>query len=141
MRQNEAREALALAQEVESRARSGGGWYMGFGIAFGVASFLLTLTIGLYPAPWAMGLAMGLFGVFLTALITWAVTRAVVPRGFGWLHGAGMGVWGLVYGLVLALGIRYFPQDPSWWVPGAVVTALPLLVTGYLALRRGRSSS
>lgn len=141
MRQNEAREALALARKVESRARFGGGWYMGFGLAFGAASCLLTLTIGLYPTPWAMGLAMGLFWVFLAVLITWAVTRAVVPRGFGRLHGVGMGVWGLVYGLVLLLGTRHFPQDPSWWVPGAVVTALPLLVTGYLSLRRSRNSA
>lgn len=44
--------------------------------------------------------------------------------------------WGVVYAVCMVVGLSLFPAEPAFWLPAAVVTALPLAVG---ALRENRA--
>lgn len=139
MREEEAHYALEHARAMQDKVRPLGGWYLIYGVVFSAVSTLLILALGLSTNPTAHWAASVLFAVVTAALLLWAATRKVVPRGFAWLHGLGMIGWGVLYGVTLILGNRHFPGEATWWVGGALACAVPPLVAGFLALRRARS--
>ncbi|WP_150255037.1 hypothetical protein [Nocardiopsis deserti] len=140
MRRNEALDALERAETVGTRVRSRGGWYMVFSALFAASTFGLTVVIGLFPSPVSLVAATTGFMVILTALLVFAARQPVSPRRFGALHGLAVFGWATVYGVTLFVGIRFFPGDPVWWVSGAALGAVPPLVAGWLAIRKGRSA-
>ncbi|MFD0168412.1 hypothetical protein ACFVJH_30365 [Streptomyces decoyicus] len=128
--------ALARAQELSATVRDGTKWYVRYLVIFGCASAAQALAVGLLVHPYGMAIGTGIGGVTVTALSVYAVRQRVSRRGFGWWHAGLMGVWTLLYVGVLLLGFGYFPGAVAWWVPGALVVALPGLIGSYLEARR-----
>ncbi|GAB3717209.1 hypothetical protein GCM10028793_54920 [Nocardiopsis oceani] len=139
MRREEARDALEQAEALDAKVRGRGGWYLGYAVVFSVTSFILLVSIGLFqgtPAPMA---ASVLFGVTVLVLLAWMFTRPVTPRRFGWIHTFSMLGWGTVYGATIMVGSEHFPGDPAWWITGAALSTVPLLLAGFIDLRLSRS--
>lgn len=140
MQEHEARDALERAQVLGRRVRHHGAWLAGYCSAFGTASFVLVLTIGLLPGTPVLITGV-LFAILIAGLVLWAATRPVSPRHFVWMHTGMILGWGVLYGVALHVGLEHFPKNPLWWIPAAAVTALPGLVVALLVLLRSRGTT
>ncbi|MCK9869342.1 hypothetical protein MRI28_06685 [Nocardiopsis dassonvillei] len=140
MRRNEALDALERAEAVGTRVRALGRWYAVYGIGYGLMSMAVVLTMGLSGTLWGVAVAMAVLAVALTALSVYQARQPVKPLGYARLHLWGITLWGAVYALTVVAGMYLFPQDPAWWIPMAVLSAVPTSVAGCMALRRSRSA-
>lgn len=139
MRQDEALDALEQAEVLKVRMGGQGRWYAVFGVGYAAMSCGLILALGLLPSPEALPWTMGVFGVVLALLLTYALTRPAQPRNLGALHLGMMGAWAAVYLVTLLVGLNAFPGVTAWWVSGAVLSCVPPLVVAYVALRQSRN--
>ncbi|GAA1084605.1 hypothetical protein GCM10009603_11810 [Nocardiopsis exhalans] len=140
MRRDEALDALEEAGVMRARVRTMGRWYLTFSSVFAAAAVVLLLTLGFLPDTPAAVVVGVLFGLTVLTLLVWSATRPVTPHRFAWIHGFAMLGWGAVYGVVLLAGNQYFPGVPAWWAVGALLSAVPPLVAGYLTVRGSRST-
>lgn len=124
--------AGTAARRVRDRARWMNVYFSVFGAYFGAETLLLGLVQPL-------ALKMTVFAVSATAVITpmvvWALGHGAVPRGrlrglWAWLGSSGL------YGAALFAGLPRLEGRVWYWVPAAVVVALPLCVAGWRE-RRG----
>ncbi|WP_017570523.1 hypothetical protein [Nocardiopsis halotolerans] len=141
MRQDEALDALERARAMDTKVRARGRWYAVYGIGYGLMSLVVVLTMGLTGTAMGASAAMAIVAVCLTALSVYQARQPVKPLGYARLHAWGILLWGAVYGLTVVAGMYFFPQVTAWWVPMAVLSALPTSVAGYVALRRSRSTA
>lgn len=121
-----------LAADVNRRAK----WYVAYLVTYGVASFVLTLVLGMVAGPVAATIAITCWGVVIGGLSAFAARQPVARRGFGRRHGLVVGAWALLYGVVLLPGLAWFPGEPLWWVPGAILVSLPAFAGAILEARR-----
>ncbi|MFE1765066.1 hypothetical protein ACWDBF_33765 [Streptomyces angustmyceticus] len=128
--------ALDRMQRLSSTVRDGARWYVRYQLVYGCASAVLVLSIGLLDRPYGVTIGIGLWCVAIAGLSVYAARQRVARRGFGRRHGIMIALWGLLYGVVLAPGTMWFPGNLAWWVPGALVVALPGLIGAYLEARR-----
>ncbi|WNM29197.1 hypothetical protein RKE30_01640 [Streptomyces sp. Li-HN-5-11] len=135
----EAREALASADALASRMRRGSR-------RPGLAVFLLGLAMTVMTA--AYGLLLGpsspyAVPVFLLiplfALVVHTATRPVLARHHRALYAVMTASGAAIYSLTVTLGTVSFPGEPFWWVPGAVLCAVPFFVIGVLDRRAART--
>ncbi|WP_274914082.1 hypothetical protein [Streptomyces sp. WZ-12] len=133
---HDAAATLARAAQLGSTVRKGTRWYVRYQFVHGAAAGLAVLAIGLLRAPYGVAVGTGFLVVVVSWLSVYAARQPVARRGFGIRHGIMIGTWGLLYAAVLTLGVIFFPGVAAWWVPGAVVVALPGLIGGYLEARR-----
>lgn len=140
MRREEAQDALEQARALDAKVRPMGRWYTLYGIGFGLTSMVLLLIIGVSGS--VAGVAVGLvfYGIALTALIVYNMTRPVKPLGLDRLHNWSMAVWTPFYCVAVVVGSVYFRGELLWWVPMAVLSALPTSVAGLTLLRRTGST-
>lgn len=125
MREDEARQALDRVGTLGHRVRGGGRWLALYCAVFGVGSLSVVLATGLAPHGPLRTAVMAVFGIMVLVLVVWASTRPVTPRRFTWLHTAMILGWSVLYSVALLGGLWFFPGESAWWVPMAVVTALP----------------
>ena len=128
--------ALARAQELGSTVRSGSKWYVRYQVLYGCASAVAVLAIGLLSHPYGVAFGMGFWVLALTGLSVYAARQPVARRGFTRWHNGLIISWGLLYFAVLFPGTTWFEGVAAWWVPGAMLVALPGLIGGYLEARR-----
>ncbi|GAB3205260.1 hypothetical protein ACQEU5_02070 [Marinactinospora thermotolerans] len=132
----EARTALTTAGVIDAKVRATGRWYASWAACYAVLTAGCTAVLGLFPGP----------GVIVVATLTWASAialltalaqrrSATVPRGQGRRHGMMILAWALLYGAVLLIGLYLFPGEPAWWIPGALLTAVPPAVAAWQTLR------
>lgn len=133
---DQARAALAGAETSRRGLAARGRWLAGYFGAFAVGSAVVVLLIGL-GGDAGTTLAMVAWVLLVSLGVGYAATRPVRLRREGWLHAAGWLSWGVVYGLVLHVG---HPRhgEVAYWLPAALVSAVPLLATAGLALRWSR---
>lgn len=133
---DQARAALAGADSARRGLAARGRWLASYFAAFAVGSAAVVALIGLGGDS---GTTIAMIGwVLLVCLgVGWAATRPVRLRREGLLHGLAWGSWGVVYALVLAVG---GPRhgEVAYWLPAALVSTVPLLVTAAVALRWSR---
>ncbi|MDT0329324.1 hypothetical protein [Nocardiopsis lambiniae] len=139
MRQHEALDALEQAGTLGARMRGQGGWYGIFGAGYAAMSCGLILAIGFAPSLSFMMWATAVCLLLIAVLITYALTRPVQPRSMGRLHLGMMGAWTVVYSVTVVVGSTWLPDVAAWWITGAVLSAVPPLVAGYVALRQSRN--
>ncbi|KUL34961.1 hypothetical protein ADL22_29125 [Streptomyces sp. NRRL F-4489] len=128
--------ALARAAELGDTVRKGTRWSVRYQIVYGCAAGLMVLAIGLVKSPWGTAFGLAFWGAVVAGLSVYAARQPVARRGYGKRHAVLIASWGVLYGVVLAAGIAFFPGVAAWWVPGAVAVALPGLIGAYLEARR-----
>lgn len=132
----EAAAALDRARKLSSTVRDGTRWYVGYQLIYGCASAAQLLSVGLLDRPYGVAIGSSLLCVAVVGLGVYAGRQRVARRGFGWRLGVMLASWGLLFGAVMIPGTVCFPGVLAWWVPGAVVVALPGLIGAYLEARR-----
>ncbi|MFI6597064.1 hypothetical protein ACIBHX_12455 [Nonomuraea sp. NPDC050536] len=141
MDREQAEQALADARAAGSRIRAKARLHAVVAAGLGVLAVVILLVFGvLVPPPASYAItAVGL--VPLLVLIVYTSTRPVVPRHYRSLYAlCGAGGAG-IYSAVVVVGSAVFPGSWAWWLPGALVTAVPFFVVAYLDLRAGREPS
>ena len=133
---DQARDALTGASSARRVLAARGRWLAAYFGAFAAGSAVVVVLIGLGGSAGTL-IAMTGWVVLVSAGVAWATTRPVRLRHEGWLHALAWVTWGVVYGTVLLLGDAR-PGELAYWVPAALVSALPLAGTGALALHRSR---
>ncbi|MEU5544939.1 hypothetical protein AB0G85_21475 [Streptomyces sioyaensis] len=128
--------ALAREQELRSTVRDGTKWYAWYQVTFGSAAAVMVLSIGLISRPYGVAIGCGIWFTVIIGLSIYAARQRVARLGFQRRHASLIIVWGLLYGGVLSAGLIWFPRVVAWWVPGALLVALPGLIGGYLEARR-----
>jgi hypothetical protein len=139
MSENEAMEpatALARAQELDATVRSGSRWYVRYQLIYAGAAAVAVFSLGLLNSPSGVAIVTACWMSVIAALIVYAIRQPVTRRGFGRRHTIMILAWALLYQAVLFPGVFWFQGDLTWWLPGAVVVALPGLVGAYLEARR-----
>ncbi|TXR55286.1 hypothetical protein [Quadrisphaera setariae] len=133
---DQARAALAGADTARRGLTARGRWLAGYFGAFAVGSVVVVLLIGLGGDT---GTTLAMIGwVLLVSLgVGYAATRPVRLRREGRLHALAWLSWGVVYAVAL-LGGHPRHGELAYWLPAALVTAVPLLATAVLALRWSR---
>ncbi len=126
-----ARAALDSATSVQESVRARAGWmgfYMtAFGVGFGGAAFLLGMVEQFW---WRMGLFLGIWLVFVLAMVRWAATRpASLQTSMRRTAPAWIGT-GVLYGAALFVGTGRFQGEIAFWGPAALLVAVPLVIGG-----------
>lgn len=128
---------LAHAEQAAGRIRLESGWMARYLAVFAAGFGTLTLILGLVEPFW---LRMTISGVLWVALVTgmvvWASRRRAAPSG-----GMRRTVWGWIgtgvsYAVALFVGTPAQLGNVAYWVPAAVVVALPLAVVAWRERRR-----
>ncbi|MFD8330529.1 hypothetical protein ACF082_18460 [Streptomyces lydicus] len=128
--------ALARAQELSSTVREGAKWYVRYQVIYGCAAAVVVLAIGLLGHPYGVAIGVGFWGVVVAGLSVYSARQHVARRGFGRWHAGMIFAWALLYAAVLVPGTIWFQGAVAWWLPGALVVALPGLIGGYMEARR-----
>ncbi|MFD9209756.1 hypothetical protein ACFVZM_26215 [Streptomyces sioyaensis] len=128
--------ALARAQELRATVRDGTKWYAWYQVIFGGAAAVMVLSIGLISRPHGVAIGCGMWFAVIIGLSVYAARQRVARSGFRRRHATLITVWALLYGGVLSAGLIWFPGVVAWWVPGALLVALPGLIGGYLETRQ-----
>ncbi|GGX72248.1 hypothetical protein [Streptomyces hiroshimensis] len=128
--------ALARAQALDSTVRSGSRWFVRYQWLFGCAAAVAVLACGLIDGPAGAIVFAVLWVAAVTTLAVWANRQPVSRHGLGRRHHVMIAAWGLLHAAVITPGTIWFRGDLAWWVPGAVVVALPGLVGAWREGRR-----
>jgi hypothetical protein len=135
---DEARALLRSSASAASAVRDIGGnrhaqWLTGHAVAgFSFFAALATADEDVEALVASLAYALALAVLSATLLPGASVTKT----GMGRRWTTAMLVWGAVYGTCMIVGLVAFRAEPAFWVPAAVVTALPLAVG---ALRENRA--
>ncbi|MEU4539148.1 hypothetical protein AB0G15_30270 [Streptosporangium sp. NPDC023825] len=129
-------EALARARELDALVRNRSRWYSQYLVLFGVATLVMVPVLGFASGVLAVAVSTTLWMAFVAALIVYAARQPVSRHGYGARHGVIMAAWGVLYLGVLLCGVVWFPGEPAWWLPGAVLVSLPPFAGAYLEARR-----
>lgn len=120
------------ASQVHSRARWMGVYFAVFGVFFGAATLLLGLV---QPLALRMVIFSVCLPVLLAAMVWWSLRQGAVPRG----RLRGLWAWistGVLYAVALVVGLSRWEGQAWFWVPAAIIVALPLCVAGWRERRR-----
>ncbi len=124
---------LARAGVAAGRVRRGARWASTYLTMFGIAFGAVTLLLGLVePVALRITIFAVCWPIIVIAAVVWAHRQPAAPRGFGRTWGAwGWVGTGVLYGVALVVGTPAFEGRPAFWVPAAVIVALPLCVAGW----------
>lgn len=134
---DQVRSALDGADTARRGLAARGRWLAVYFAAFAVGSVVVVSVIGLVPGPVGVSVAMGCWAVLIAVCVSWASRRPVRLRDEKRLHALAWGSWAVVYGVVLVTG-EVLRAGAAYWVPAALVSALPLAGCAVLALRWSR---
>ncbi|MCS0635309.1 hypothetical protein NX801_06485 [Streptomyces sp. LP05-1] len=131
-----ARRALGRVSGVEAVARWRGGWYGRYLWVYAAGQLLLVPMALLWHGP----VPSGVYGLSQLALVTglslYALRQPVVRRGLGRTVGAVIGVWGVLFGASVVLGLTVWRESPVFAAVAAVCCALPPTVGAWCEGRR-----
>ncbi|MFD4532203.1 hypothetical protein ACFWNL_16935 [Kitasatospora sp. NPDC058397] len=135
----EAEESLVAAEALASRMRQGarrrsvGVFLLGLTMLVLVASYgLLAQPSVRYAIPVGMLIPLLMLGIH-------TATRPVVPRHHRALYAVVTSSGAGIYTLTVLLGTVYFSGRAVWWLPGAVLCAVPFFVIGWLERSAGHA--
>ncbi|MDP4502366.1 hypothetical protein [Nonomuraea turcica] len=138
MDREQAAHALSDAGAAGSRLRAKARLHAAVSFVLGLAAVAILLVFGVLVPPPASYAIMGVGLLPLIALGIYTGSRPVVPRHYAALYqicgAAGAGI----YSVVVVVGAAVFPGSLAWWLPGALLTAVPFFAVGYLDLKAAR---
>lgn len=124
-----AAEYLATDARMAAAVRAASLRFVGWLLAFAALNVMYLTALGLHtedgPVLWltaayllcVAGLTVGLLGKV-----------SLQPAGFDRRFGRAMLVWGLLFGVVLTLGLLAFRGQPAFWLPASLACAVPLVL-------------
>jgi hypothetical protein len=125
-----AAELLATAERLRRAVRDGGSWvYVSWlvGMAVATAMFLAALAVSASDA--AILVVSAAFAVCVAGLGLGLLPRARVNRaGFSRRFALAVVGWGALFAAAVVVGLYAFRGEPAFWLPAAVVVALPLVL-------------
>jgi hypothetical protein len=129
--------ALARAHASSDRLQARGlGWLSRYMAVFGLGFGAVTAVIGLVEPPVVRTVAfVGGWLVFVLAMVLWSRNRPATLRDHDVRIRPYWRLTFVFYAVALASGLGQQLGNPSFWVPAAVVVALPLVV-GAVRVRR-----
>ncbi|MFF9640379.1 hypothetical protein [Kitasatospora aureofaciens] len=128
----EAEQALASAEVLASRMRRGARSHVVGVVLLGLAMMVSTAVYGLLIQPstrYSMPFGL-LFPLLFLGIYT--ATRPVVPRHHRALYAVITSAGAGIYSLTVLIGTVKFSGEPLWWLPGAVLCALPFFLVALL---------
>jgi hypothetical protein len=137
----EATSALEHAARLAASTRTRGWrWVRLYLSGWAAASVGLVLALGLGGR---IGFVVGMsaWAVIVTAGVTWAARQGSMAAGTRRRLVFGAGSWALVYGATLFVGLDRFAGDVTFWVPAALVSAVPLLLAAWLPAPRDAAAT
>lgn len=123
--------ALDRADRLAGATRARGWrWVRLYLTGWAVASIGLVLAIGLGGR---VGFVVGMAAwvAIVTVGATWAARQGALAVGTRRRIAVGAVSWAVVYGAVLVAGLVVWPGSVAYWVPAALVSAVPLLVAAW----------
>jgi hypothetical protein len=140
MDKKEAREALSSADALASRMHRGTRWHTPLLFLLGLLMMVMTAGHGLLiQSSMRFALPVILLLPFF-ALVIYTATRPVLPRHHRALYSVITATGAGIYSLTVTLGTAVFSGEPLWWVPGAVLCALPFFLVGILDRKASRNA-
>ena len=122
---------LARADVAAGRVRGHAQWMATYFTVFGLGFGAVTLILGLVqPLALRMTIFATCWPVLMIGMILWARGQRAVPRG----RLRGVWAWiatGILYGVALVVGMSVLEGRMAYWVPAAIIVALPLCVAGW----------
>ena len=122
---------LARADVAAGRVRGHARWMATYFTVFGLGFGAVTVILGLVqPLALRMTIFATCWPVLVIGMVVWARGQRAAPRG------RFRGVWAwvatsILYGVALFTGMSAFEGRVSYWVPAAVIVAVPLCVAGW----------
>ncbi|MEV6672410.1 hypothetical protein [Streptomyces sp. NPDC051162] len=132
MDKKEARDALASADVLASRIRSGTRRHATLVFLLGLVMMVLTAVYGLVIQPSVRYAVPAVLLLPMILLVIYTATRPVVPRHYRVLYAVITAAGSGIYTLTVTLGTALFSGEPLWWVPGATLCAVPFFLVGIL---------
>ncbi len=128
---------LARAGRAADHVRGESRWMVRYLAVFAAGFAVLTLVLGLVEPLWLRLTVAGALWIPLVAgMVIWALSQRAAARGvgrrvvWGWVGSGGL------YALALTVGTPGLLGNALYWVPAAVVVALPLAVVAWREARR-----
>ncbi|KLN36531.1 hypothetical protein FB00_01385 [Cellulosimicrobium funkei] len=132
----EASSALADASRLAASTRARAWrWVRLYLTGWAAASVCLVLALGLGGrAGFVVG--MSAWALLVTVGVTWAARQGAMVAGARPRLALGAGAWAVVYGATLFVGLDRFAGEVAFWVPAALVSAVPLLLAAWIPAPR-----
>jgi hypothetical protein len=137
MDEEEARQALRTADSLAAKMRGQGRWYPSVVAALGLVEAANVLLGGLTSSggpSWLVPVA--LIPVF--TLIVYTATRPVLALRQRVAYPVLGALSGALVAIAIPLGIVRFVGNPAWWVPAALIAAVPYLLISWFEVRGRR---
>ncbi|MER5618728.1 hypothetical protein [Streptomyces sp. NPDC002215] len=140
MNKKEAREALASADALASQMRRGTRQHNRLVFLLGLVMMVMTAVYGLMIQPSARYAVPVVLLIPFFILVIYTATRPVLPRHYRALYAVITATGAGIYSLTVTLGTAYFSGEPLWWIPGAVLCAVPFFLVGMLDRKAVRAA-
>jgi hypothetical protein len=139
----EAHRILDHAEGAADRVRGVARWYALYAGIYALASVTCALAVGLIANTVVSMTVFGVvWGTTMVGLTVYAARQRVAPPHFVRTHLLMILSWALAWILVVVGGPLLAPGSVTWYLPGALLTAVPPLVAAALVVRstRGRQA-
>jgi hypothetical protein len=136
MDETSAKQALDTADSMASKVRGQGRWHPKAMLGLGVLEAAIVLAGGLFPNAGLLLMPGALLPLF--AYVIYTATRPVVARRQRYFYPILGALVAVVIAIAGPLGQVNFPQNPAWWVPAAVLSAIPFVLAAWLEVRGRR---
>ncbi len=126
---HEAAGLVATADRLEATVRGAAGWrYIAWLTGMAVATLQYGVGLGVAATDDRAGLGLSAaFGACVAVLSLTLLPGARVNRpGFGTRWVRAVVPWGMLFAAMMVLGLLVFRGEVGFWLPAAVLTALPL---------------
>ncbi len=128
---------LARAATATDRVRDESRWAVRYFALLGAGWAAITLVLGLVFPLWLRMTVAGVLWIpLVTGLVVWAVRRRASSRGVARHNAWAIGATSVLYGAAIIIGTPGQLGNAAYWVPAAVLAALPLAVAAVLEARR-----
>ena len=124
-----AADLLAVDARMQAAVRSAAGRYAGWLVAFAATNVMYLTALGLVRDDGDVGWLTGAYLVCVAGLcLAFFRGARITAAGFSRRFSRAMLSWGAVYGATVLLGLLFFRAEPAFWVPAALLCAVPLLL-------------
>lgn len=134
--------AAALDLAARSTARTAGighRWVRSLLLAWAAMTIAVVLLVGLGGIP---GIVIGsLIGpLFAGTIAVWAARQGIRARSLNGRYLLAVVLWAVLYGATLVLGLPAQAGNLAYWLPAALVTAVPMVAVALLPRHAGRTA-